>query len=150
MKTKQKFKVGQSVNIDGYAVGTDDLQGDIIDCYLEELSGIYCYYIYVKWHGNLNVAEKYLSVSDVPPNTNTLDNLYTILKAMNEIAVKDRSDYFNKYMGEVMQQINERSCEVTWCECANCQKHSNSKKWFLTNLIPPKLKLCQVSYQSRK
>jgi hypothetical protein len=107
MKNTPKFKLGQSVIIDGNAVGTDDLQGNIIDCYLEELSGIYCYYIYVKWHGNLNVAEKFLSVPNVHPDTNTLDNLQAILKAMNEIAAIDRSDYFNAYLSEVRQRIKE-------------------------------------------
>jgi hypothetical protein len=61
----------------------------------------------VKWHGNVNVAEKYLSFPNVHPDTNTLDNLQAILKAMNEIAAIDRSDYFNAYLGEVRQRIKE-------------------------------------------
>ncbi len=92
-----KFKVGQSVTIDGFETGK------IIEYSFNFLDGNNYYLTSIKGQQDVYILEKYLSISD----TNTLENLQAILKAMNEIADIDRSDYFNNYMSEVRQRIKE-------------------------------------------
>jgi NurA-like 5'-3' nuclease len=105
MKNTPKFKVGQTVLIDGCATGKGDLQGKIIEHSLIELDGKNYYLIRINGQQSEYVAEKFLSVPGAHQETNTLENLYTILKSMNEIAPIDRSDYFNNYMSEVEWRI---------------------------------------------
>jgi NurA-like 5'-3' nuclease len=107
MKNEQKFKVGQTVLIDGHATGKGNLEGKIIEHSLVELDGKNYYLIRINGQQTEYVAEKFLSVPGAHQDTNTLDNLYSILNAMDEIAHIDRSDYFNAYMSEVRQRIKE-------------------------------------------
>jgi hypothetical protein len=107
MKNTPKFNVGQTVIIDGHATGKGNLQGNIIECSFNEIDDKHYYLISIKGQSNVYVAEKFLSVPGAHQDTNTLDNLYSILNAMNEIAPIDRSDYFNAYMSEVRQRIKE-------------------------------------------
>ena len=107
MKNTPKFNVGQSVIVDGCATGKGNLQGNIIEHSFNELDEKHYYLISVNGQQREYVAEKFLSVPGTHQDTNTLDNLYTILKSMNEIAPIDRSDYFNAYMNEVRQRIKE-------------------------------------------
>ncbi len=107
MKNTPKFNVGQTVIVDGCATGKGDLQGKIIEHSLVELDGKNYYLIRINGQQTEYVAEKFLSVPGAHQDTNTLDNLQAILRAMNEIATIDRSDYFNAYLGEVRQRIKE-------------------------------------------
>jgi NurA-like 5'-3' nuclease len=107
MKNTQKFKVGQTVIIDGCATGKGDLEGKIIEHSLVELDGKHYYLIRINGQQSEYVAEKFLSVPGAHPETNTLENLYTILKSMQEIEPVDRSEYFNNYMSEVRQRIKD-------------------------------------------
>ena len=107
MKNEPKFKVGQSVIIDGCATGKGNLEGNIIEHGFNDLDGKHYYLIRINGQQTEYVAEKFLYFPNVHPETNTLDNLQAILKAMNEIAPIDRSDYFNNYLGEVRQRIKE-------------------------------------------
>ena len=102
-----KFKLGQTVIIDGCATGKGNLEGNIIEHGFNELDGKHYYLIRINGQQREYVAEKFLCFPNVHPDTNTLDNLQAILKAMNEIATIDRSDYFNAYLGEVRQRIKE-------------------------------------------
>jgi hypothetical protein len=90
-----KFKVGQTVTIDGFETGK------IIEYSFNFLDGNNYYLTSIKGQQDVYVLEKFLSISE----TNTLDNLQAILKAMNEISTIDRSDYFNNYMSEVEWRI---------------------------------------------
>ena len=107
MNNTPKFNVGQSVIVDGCATGKGNLQGNIIEHGFNELDGKNYYLIRINGQQTEYVAEKFLSFPNVHPETNTLDNLQAILKAMNEIAAIDRSDYFNNYMSEVRQRIKD-------------------------------------------
>jgi hypothetical protein len=107
MENTPKFNVGETVLIDGNATGKGDLEGNIIEHGFNDLDGKHYYLISIKGQSDVYVAEKFLCFPNVHPDTNTLDNLYTILKSMNEIAAIDRSDYFNAYLGEVRQRIKE-------------------------------------------
>jgi hypothetical protein len=107
MKNTQKFKVGQTVIISGNFTGKGDLQGNIIEHGFNDLDEKHYYLIRINGQSDAYVAEKFLCLPNVHPDTNTLDNLQAILKAMNEIATIDRSDYFNAYLGEVRQRIKE-------------------------------------------
>jgi len=107
MKNTPKFNVGQTVTIDGCATGKGNLIGNIIEHGFNELDEKHYYLIRINGQSDVYVAEKFLSVPGAHQDTNTLDNLYSILKAMNEIAIIDRSDYFNAYMSEVRQRIKE-------------------------------------------
>jgi len=107
MKNEPKFKLGQTVIISGNFTGKGDLQGNIIECSFNEIDEKHYYLISVNGQQREYVAEKFLSVPGAHQDTNTLDNLQAILKAMNEIAAIDRSDYFNAYLGEVRQRIKE-------------------------------------------
>jgi hypothetical protein len=107
MKNTPKFNVGQTVLIDGCATGKGNLQGNIIEHGFNELDEKHYYLIRINGQSDVYVAEKFLSVPNVHPETNTLENLYTILKSMKEIDPVDRSDYFNAYMNEVEERISE-------------------------------------------
>jgi len=107
MENEPKFKVGQTVLIDGHATGKGNLIGNIIEHGFNDLDNKHYYLISIKGQSDVYVAEKFLSVPGAHPDTNTLDNLYSILKSMDEIAPIDRSDYFNAYMSEVRQRIKE-------------------------------------------
>jgi len=107
MNNTPKFKVGQSVLIDGHATGKGNLIGNIIECSFNEIDEKHYYLISVNGQQREYVAEKFLCLPNVHPDTNTLDNLQAILKAMDEIAAIDRSDFFNAYMSEVRQRIKE-------------------------------------------
>jgi hypothetical protein len=107
MKNEPKFKVGQTVLIDGCATGKGNLEGKIIEHGFNELDEKHYYLIRINGQQSEYVAEKFLSVPGAHPETNTLENLYTILKSMNEIAPIDRSEYFNNYMSEVRQRIKD-------------------------------------------
>ena len=90
-----KFKVGQTVTIDGFETGK------IIEYSFNFLDGNNYYLTSIKGQQDVYVLEKFLSISD----TNTLENLQAILKSMHEIAPIDRSDFFNSYMSEVEWRI---------------------------------------------
>jgi hypothetical protein len=107
MKNTQKFNVGQTVLIDGCATGKGNLEGNIIEHSFNELDEKHYYLIRINGQQTEYVAEKFLCFPNVHPDTNTLENLYTILKSMDEIAAIDRSDYFNAYMSEVRQRIKD-------------------------------------------
>ena len=107
MKNEPKFKVGETVLIDGCATGKGDLEGKIIEHGFNDLDGKHYYLISIKGQSDVYVAEKFLCFPNVHPDTNTLENLYTNLKSMNEIAPIDRSEYFNNYMSEVKQRIKD-------------------------------------------
>ncbi len=105
MKNTPKFNVGQTVIVDGNATGKGNLQGNIIEHGFNDLDEKHYYLIRINGQKNEYVAEKFLSVPGAHQDTNTLENLYSILKSMNEIAPIDRSDYFNNYMSEVEWRI---------------------------------------------
>jgi hypothetical protein len=107
MKNTPKFNAGQSVIVDGCATGKGNLEGKIIEHGFNDLDGKHYYLISVNGQSNVYVAEKFLCFPNVHPETNTLENLYTILKSMQEIAPIDRSEYFNNYMSEVKQRIKD-------------------------------------------
>ena len=46
----------------------------------------------------------------------TTDNLLDILKAMQKIKPIDQSQYFENYMGEIMQRLKENERSKTWIE----------------------------------
>ena len=46
----------------------------------------------------------------------TTDNLLDILKAMQKINPIDQSQYFENYMGEIMQRLKENEKSKTWIE----------------------------------
>ena len=46
----------------------------------------------------------------------TTDNLLDILKAMQKIKPIDQSQYFENYMGEIMQRLKENEKSKTWIE----------------------------------
>jgi hypothetical protein len=46
----------------------------------------------------------------------TTDNLLAILKAMQKIKPIDQSQYFQNYMGEIMQRLKENERSKTWIE----------------------------------
>jgi preprotein translocase subunit Sec63 len=46
----------------------------------------------------------------------TTDNLLDILKAMQKIKPIDQSQYFQNYMGEIMQRLKENERSKTWIE----------------------------------
>jgi len=107
MNNTPKFNVGQTVLIDGHATGKGNLEGNIIEHGFNELDEKHYYLIRINGQSDVYVAEKFLSVPGAHQDTNTLENLYSILNAMNEIAHIDRSDYFNAYMSEVRQRIKD-------------------------------------------
>jgi hypothetical protein len=107
MNNTPKFNVGQTVTIDGCATGKGNLIGNIIEHGFNDLDEKNYYLISINGQSDVYVAEKFLSVPGTHQDTSTLDNLYSILKAMNEIAAIDRSDFFNAYMSEVRQRIKE-------------------------------------------
>jgi hypothetical protein len=46
----------------------------------------------------------------------TTDNLLDILKAMQKIKPIDQSQYFENYMGEIMQRLKDNEKSKTWIE----------------------------------
>jgi hypothetical protein len=46
----------------------------------------------------------------------TTENLLDILKAMQKIKPIDQSQYFQNYMGEIMQRLKENERSKTWIE----------------------------------
>ena len=46
----------------------------------------------------------------------TTDNLLDILKAMQKIKPIDQSQYFQNYMGEIMQRLKENERSKIWIE----------------------------------
>jgi preprotein translocase subunit Sec63 len=46
----------------------------------------------------------------------TTDNLLDILKAMQKIKPIDQSQYFENYMGEIMQRLKENEKSKAWIE----------------------------------
>ena len=46
----------------------------------------------------------------------TTENLLDILKAMQKIKPIDQSQYFENYMGEIMQRLKENEKSKTWIE----------------------------------
>lgn len=49
-------------------------------------------------------------------DTLTTGNLLDILKAMQRIKPIDRSQYFENYMGEIMQRLKENEKSKAWIE----------------------------------
>jgi hypothetical protein len=49
-------------------------------------------------------------------DTLTTENLLDILKAMQKIKPIDQSQYFENYIGEIMQRLKENEKSKTWIE----------------------------------
>jgi hypothetical protein len=49
-------------------------------------------------------------------DTLTTENLLDILKAMQKIKPIDQSQYFQNYMGEIMQRLKDNERSKTWIE----------------------------------